>query len=518
MALKILSIEIKDSRVNFQKKYEFAEELFVRQSEAVLILQNILNFISIPNRNLIEATTEVQIDSDLIKIYKSYSTNSVKYFINNKEENIDIYKWLSEKLKLTIDPPSWGSRFIDLKNENVQNIDDLNKLFRNKDAILQPSSELLQKKAALTAQFEKLRLESIKGLTQEQVQKSDRLREVKLRIDSIQKEVDAYQSEKTGKEDLDSNIRNKEQELSTINEKLQSVESLKISKQKAVQELQKYNSVSNVQNSSDLKNEKIQKLEQSLYGAFTKPVHKSISDDEADESKLNLKKVLLIIQIPFTLTVLIIFYLLVKQELILLIGFLLIVLEFAYTIFEFQKKPKEDLNLLQPESPQQNQQDDISVNLNQDQILIKQAWRGAYEQELNRIDQLISSNLDGKSYEDMQSEKSKIDNEIAQLKKQQEDLEKNSLDSESYYKKRRELDILKIEKENLEFGSNIQIPNEDQLNNLSLQLDQIDEDIDSIEDIRSSLPFIIINIKDSIKEMLKNLSLRRQIILISSRK
>jgi len=518
--LKVLNIEIKDPQKNLNQKFDLTQEVSANQSGASIILQNVLNLnpISSNATSSLETNIEFEVENDNLKIQKSYSTGVTKYLINNQEQQINPYDWISEKIGIKLDPPTWESRLIDFRNINIQNKDDLLNLFKAQDSKLQINTKLQEDQKALAAEFEQLKNSSIQGLTQEQIQKIDRLRDIKFRIAKIQKEVDSYQSQKEGKEDLNKQVKDKENEVNSLREKLESVSALMQSRGQISLELQKFG-VQNNQNLEALRQEKFAQTNNFLQTAYTKPKNSLANqkDDSERGFELTPRKILLIIQIPATVALMIIAYFLIRQSLILLLGVIVILLEFVMIIFEFQKKPKnEDSYVLMPETPQVTAQQ-LPVDNTHNQIFISNAYRSAYEQELNRIDQLISTNLNNRTYQEVELEKNQKENDLSNLKRQQDNINQNSMDSEAYYKKRRELDILKIEKENLEFGSNLQIPNEEQLDQLNQKISEIEDKIYSIDDEKTKIPFIAINVGESVKNFIKELRNSRQIILISSR-
>lgn len=516
MALKILSLEVKDPRVNFIKKYTFDQELLVNQSEAAFILHNLLNFVTIPYRNSMEAITEIDVNGEVVKIEKLYQSGEVKYYINNQLENVDIYHWIESKLKINFEPKTWESRFIDFRDKNIESSEDLINLFKERDAELRLNPSVTQEYESLSSQLKTLKSESLKGLTADQIKKVERLSDIKIRINKIQKEVDSYQSQRDSKESLNKKIADLELKFNTTRDKLDSVSTLITSRSNILKELKKYDSTW-AENISELKERKNLKTNEYLQTAYTKPENKTVVEEDRD-THLKFNKIFLIVQIPLTLLLTFVAYFLLQLDLILILGFVVILLEFAFIIYETFKKDEEDLSLLVKQELPQQDVNLIENNLDNDKLFIDQAWRGAYQNEVSKIDQLILSNLEGREVAQVEQEKSIIEQELNSLKKELSTLESNELDSEAYYKKRRELDILKIEKENIEFDGSIQIPNEARIEELTNKVGELEDSIDSVEELKSKIPFIMINVKESVKELINNIADLRQIILINSSK
>ena len=148
------------------------------------------------------------------------------------------------------------------------------------------------------------------------------------------------------------------------------------------------------------------------------------------------------------------------------------------------------------------------------------AWISALKSEFSIASQTIKSRLNNKSYEEIEMDLQRIEKEIATLNNKMLDLTKKSLTSEEYYKKRRELDILKIEKENLEYtvsSNNQNIENEIEKANEKLNTNR--SKTQKIKLLIVSLPIFILNLNlatDPIKTGIQSLILKRSLLMFQS--
>ena len=152
---------------------------------------------------------------------------------------------------------------------------------------------------------------------------------------------------------------------------------------------------------------------------------------------------------------------------------------------------------------------------NEDNFFINAAWVNAIKTEMATVDDAISKNLNGKDYSQMEKELADIDIQEKQANDELQNLDKKSLTSEEYYKKRRELDILKIEKENLEYTFNNNASSSDTAA-LESQLAELTGKIAAAEETRSTLPFIIYSLKEGLEELVRGLDYKGQIIALTT--
>jgi len=155
-------------------------------------------------------------------------------------------------------------------------------------------------------------------------------------------------------------------------------------------------------------------------------------------------------------------------------------------------------------------------NFEQDKLLINSAWLTALKNEYTLIDNIIKTRLNNKSSEDLVKDKTEIEKELAKAKNELETINKKSMSSEEYYKKRRELDILKIEKENLEYtvkGGNEEL--EKKIDEINAKLGEAEEKKEVISAEVHSMPLILINLSHASPEIIvetENISANRQVI------
>lgn len=85
----------------------------------------------------------------------------------------------------------------------------------------------------------------------------------------------------------------------------------------------------------------------------------------------------------------------------------------------------------------------------EDQFLVNVAWYNALQKEKKRIDQTISAQLEGGSFEKITTDIKIANTKIKELQDTAEEITNKMLSPEEYLKLRRDLDILKIEMESM---------------------------------------------------------------------
>jgi len=148
-------------------------------------------------------------------------------------------------------------------------------------------------------------------------------------------------------------------------------------------------------------------------------------------------------------------------------------------------------------------------NPDEDKLILNNAWSKALVSELKMIDETMKSRLGDKTLEQISLEKQNLLEEQKKLDAQVSETEGKSLNTEEYYKKRRELDILKIEKENIEFSLEGKIKQDIE--------DQIAASGDTNIKSEASLPLLFVNckIEEQIADYINNIKQTRQVLILN---
>lgn len=344
--------------------------------------------------------------------------------------------------------------------------------------------------------------ESLKSeLNDEQKGKFNRLAEVSERINSIQLDIDFYQNEKKLKEDLNNKIKKAKAEKENVGQMLQSVEMLIKSKQDLEEKL---NAFSNYKDSYDkikeLKGQKVSYINSKLTTKQSVNLLNSEKDQVKSGSFFKNFNVTLTLALVNTIITLLAF-LFVNNWVVLLVGVVFtIVLIIIYFVSRFFKDSLED--------SMENKEEGFYIAKSVDgaslfdsedpntQLFINAAWASALEEELILVEENIKRNLNGKSYEELKASQKMVEQSIEVENKKLEELSKKSITSDEYYKKRREVDILKIEKENIEFGLKLNPEKDSKIKELVIKKEDLKLILENLKDFKHLLPIFLQNIED----------------------
>lgn len=315
-----------------------------------------------------------------------------------------------------------------------------------------------QQKISLSGQLQQ-------SLSEEEKQKLARLQEVESRIKSVQEDVDFYQNEKKLKDEINKEIKALKTEQDTISQMLKSVELIITKKNELQSKVDSFNPAAVTPSNEEIINLKSKKIEFTNTNLSSKRGISIINSEEDEEKRqrifeVNLAVVLAILNIVIT----IIGFLYSYSFSVLLAGMVFsVILSLLYVISRFYKDALEglpasedDLALsaqMVPDATSAAQVDNVRNYLDPNsQLFINSALLNALKSEVALLDQNIERNLNGKSYEALQTDLKDISSKLTQKNTEIEELSSKAITSDEYYKKRREVDILKIEKENIEFG------------------------------------------------------------------
>lgn len=336
-------------------------------------------------------------------------------------------------------------------------VNNIKRLVLTIDPSLQSELEAKkQQKTSLSGQLQQ-------SLSEEEKQKFARLQEVESRIKSVQEQVDFYQNEKKLKDEINKEIKSLKTEQDTISQMLKSVELIITKKNELQSKIDSFNSAAPTKEEvTDLKSKKIEFTNTNLSSKRNAPIINSEEDENKRQRifEVNPTVVLAILNIVIT----IIGFLYSYSFSVLLAGMVFsVILSLLYVISRFYKDALEglpasedDLALsaqMVPDATSAAQVDNVRNYLDPNsQLFINSALLNALKSEVALLDQNIERNLNGKSYEALQTDLKDISSKLTQKNTEIEELSSKAITSDEYYKKRREVDILKIEKENIEFG------------------------------------------------------------------
>jgi len=466
--------------------------------QIVFFLNDYLNPIGISPENKI-TTSELKFkinDSEEVQINKDYTSNTVQVLLNGVASSQDFFELLSEKLKSPIDTTSWSKLVIDFVKNNINTVEDLQKFLPISSQSAGNTDDLITKAS--------------EGLTKEESDKLVRLRETNLKIKAMDAEVGSYQNQKKNKEEVKKNKEKVDRDVKELEDKLSSVNMLIESQKRLKGELEKFSNITSdstiPQKVDNIKENRSKSLSSSL-----KTIRKSAGvhmESEEKEGSLLVGKWmvgLVIAQLVFSL----LFFIITFQLIQLLIGvFSAVVILILMLLVNVNRYSYEYKGRFQTETPTLP----ISVhksNPDEDKLILNNAWSKALVSELKMIDETMKSRLGDKTLEQISLEKQNLLEEQKKLDAQVSETEGKSLNTEEYYKKRRELDILKIEKENIEFSLEGKIKQDIE--------DQIAASGDTNIKSEASLPLLFVNckIEEQIADYINNIKQTRQVLILN---
>lgn len=466
--------------------------------QVVFFLNDYLNPTSIAAENKI-TNSELKFkinDSEEVQLNKDYGSNSVQILLNGTVSNQGFFELLSEKLKTPIDKVSWMKLVIDFVKNNINTIEDLQKFL---PANSQPGKNI-----------DELITKASEGLTKEESDKLVRLRETNLKIKAMDAEVGSYQNQKKNKEDVKKNKEKIDRDVKELEDKLSSVNMLIESQKRLQNELEKFSNITSdssiPQKVDNIKENRSKNLSSSL-----KTIRKSAGvhmESEEKEGSLLIGKWmigLVVLQLIFSL----LFFIITLQLIQLLIGIfsaiVILILMLLVNVNRYSYEYKGRFQTVDQAVP-------LSVhksNPDEDKLILNNAWSKALTSELQMINETMKSRLGDKTLEQISLERQNLLEEQKKLETQISETEGKSLNTEEYYKKRRELDILKIEKENIEFSLEGKIKNEIE--------DQIAASAGNETKSEPQLPLIFVNckIEEQIADFINNIKETRQVLILN---
>lgn len=384
--------------------------------------------------------------------YKLINDGTIKAYKDNKSivEN-DFYRLVKNNFYLELTPQIMQARIVQYNSQIRETISKLS---------IPISPDLVNKIAEAKNTIESVKNSIESSLSEEQKDKYSRLTELNSRLNSIQNQIDSFQGSKKSKEDITTNIKKYNTDKSTIKQMMESVGLLIKTRDELKQKVLSYNHlIQDADKVNQLKQQKMQFQNSQLFTKSQSAINSSEDDSARSNSKFKLKLSIIPILLFLNIAISIVGFLYSYDFNVLVVAVVsTVILMTAYIVSKFFSDSLEDLN----EDSSRAEVIDIKQESNplakedpNAQLFINSAWVNALNNELNAVEQNIQKNLNGKDYESIKNELQQIENLIVQEEKKLTDLSANSITSDEYYKKRREADILKIERENLEFGLKI---------------------------------------------------------------
>jgi len=461
-----------------------------------------------------------------IIIEKDYLIKNIIFKSNNNLITQNLYIYISLFLNISFNEELIRQRIIDFNSFKTNNITEIEGYLTNIENKITINPLVEEENIQLQSSVDQLKLKANEGLNPEEATKLDRLREVKGKIKVIQEEIDFYQNEKKTKEEINNNLKGLENQKINIGQMLESVKLLITSREDLKKELIKFGPIAQDDNLAlkvqFLKEEHKNKMMNLLSNVKSKI--KNNGDELLNRNPESLYGKSIIILLCFQLLLTVLVYVLSLENRVLFLGilsFLILILIFFLTN---TFKTRDTVLIKTKQHSEKIIFQDITIDKDNDEkrnkFFVSAAWISALKSEFSIASQTIKSRLNNKSYEEIEMDLQRIEKEIATLNNKMLDLTKKSLTSEEYYKKRRELDILKIEKENLEYtvsSNNQNIENEIEKANEKLNTNR--SKTQKIKLLIVSLPIFILNLNlatDPIKTGIQSLILKRSLLMFQS--
>jgi hypothetical protein len=397
----------------------------------------------------------------------------------------NFYDFVKKELGLDLNKQELLQRvFIVAKEEDSQNIKNLG---------LSIDLELEQEIQELTLAVQGIEQEIKSKLTAETTPTFERFKEINSKIQDLQVQIDAYQSEKDVRASINQNIDSLKKNKDSITQMLSSVSLLIKSRQDINSRLAQFHysdqSKTIIQN---LKQQKVQYLNKKLIQNPVQGNSKTYNQNTNSKSISGLSGSSMVTLLLFLTNLFgligflysghsLIFLTLITANLLYIGVFTF--LKFIYVAIEgsSSNSTKETIN----QTKEEELEDPNS------QLFINSAWAEALNSELALIEKSMETSLKGKDYGTLESDLQSIEQELQILEAELKELDNNFITTDEYYKKRREVDILKIEKENVEFSLKIDSATLSNLSSNEAKLLAIKSKIENANFLKDRFPLFV---------------------------
>ncbi len=340
--------------------------------------------------------------------------------------------------------------------------------------------------------------------------KLSRYIEISYRINNIEKEIEGLKKNKDNRELNEKLLKDKEKHLEQLKQKVSSTTELLTSKEQL--ESRYKNSIGSLINNKNIEQLKLDKYTQTinqLENVKREQINNVYRGEDNKEFKLRYKWLLLFIVIEVVvggyLTILTSSLTTLLASLTILISMILIYITLqiiGYKKENFRKKNKYEDNIKVNVIASNN-------NLNELETFKASAISNAIKLEIDKVNNLITQQLGGRDIDKINKDIKSLEREIEILKS----LNDNNINNQDeMYKKRREVDILKIEKENIDNSTTLKNIS---INNLvGMYKDNIDKEMKS-EKVELELPVFVVQFNHQFDEIVEKYKNIRQVILIN---
>lgn len=392
-----------------------------------------------------------------IEIEKDYYKKTLKISTDGRTLEQDLFTFIEQNAGIKYKKHTLLENFFDISAKSFIKEEEAANLISN----VQSHIEILD--IGKNSTFEKEIAELTSKISLEKrgkiVKDANAIFDLDLRKVLLEKGIDLYQN---GKKNMESKAAEKKQienDIETIDQKIQSVANLLTKKEEIEKKLAKVNFPGNKTDLkaqiTNLKSKRIDNVINYLKNIKAKVQNKmQVEDwkDPIDEKIQSINNQIIIFLILFLLqgAFSIFTFTISKDSNSWYIGLIImLVLIFYLIIYNLQSKPFKKLKIL---NRNENFFAGLTGNSREDKFFVDYAFMNAYLAEKNIVEESIKRNLGESNYLELRKQRSRLENLLAGLKKEETEILENTYSADEYYKKRRELDILKIERENIELG------------------------------------------------------------------
>lgn len=485
--------------INSSKEYTFLNNLKLQYKDTNDLLELLIK--KNPVEFEIEYTLKEESEESEVKVARIGGNTQITNYLS----------FLKDILKISINFKEFKSHVQVITEKEVNSIDKLLNLGTFEKI------ELSTTDGGYEEELEKVK----SNLNENDKNKVNRYIEISVRIKGLETEVESFQKNKENKELNEKMLKDKEKEIGILKQKIQSTQELLKSKEDL--ELRYKNSLGDLINSKDVEKLKLDKYNQTINQLenIKKQQIMNVYRDE-DKSNINIKYKWLIVFI--VLEILIGGYLtIITSSLTTLLASITILISMVLVFITLQVINYKNTNSLKrsnlnnKDKKINNTENNGVANLNNIQdknsefeLFKSSALSNAIKLELDKVNELIKIQLGGKEIENINKDIKALETEVNILKDKKEN---SVLDQDTLYKKRRELDILKIEKENIENSTALKQVVNDRL--IELATINAKSQSDSKVPDKISLPIFVITFNQQVDEMLEKYKNIRQVILIN---
>lgn len=437
---------------NFSSPIKLKQDVFS-------ILQNDLIFVSNLNLNFSVKTyltlgINLENSETEIQIAKNYKEKSFKITQNNQALDTDLFSFLEQKLGIKFKEKKLITKIFDISHEIFKSREDVVKFLNNckPNVVAQAFNSDTKNIDDLLSSVTEDKKDKLKNDAESLIDIEDRQMK-------IEKGVDLYQN---GKKIIETKNKEKQalqNELDAIRQKFVSVEHFEKRRIELEHSISKFSSSGSSEKVASLKKERLNKIIGFLKNIKSRDVSlvpKFEWEDEIDKSfrSINVQIVvfgiLFIIQILFGILTLILSRDVQSWFFSVAIFLTLVILLVIYNLLGSKTSPRSLLNF---EIDSQAKIPQVAFLSQEDKIFVNNAYFNAYRSELETINQSIQMALGAEgTFTDLKAMMQNVEGKIIELENEISKINRDMYTTDEYYKKRRELDILKIEKENIEFS------------------------------------------------------------------